>query len=61
MMEMISPHLSGTVPVRSVDYVVPQSDGEFDPQQLTISAGCHLSAGQLAEPGPVGTPHADWP
>lgn len=58
---MMSSHLSETVPAQSAGYAVLQSDDEFDPQQLTVSVGCHLSAGQSAEPGPVGTPHADWP
>jgi hypothetical protein len=57
----VSSHLSETAPAQSAGYAVLPNDGEFDLRQLTVSAGYHLSAGLLAELGPVGTPHADWP
>jgi hypothetical protein len=52
--------LSGTAPAQSAGYTVLLSDGEFDPQQLTVSVGSHLSAELSVGPAPVGTPHVDW-
>jgi hypothetical protein len=53
-------YLSETAPAQSAGYTVMLSDGVFDPQQLTVSAGFHPSVELSVEPGPVGTPHVDW-
>lgn len=57
---LISSHLSGTALTQSAGYAVQLSDGEFDPQQLIVSAVNHPFAGPSTEPGSAGTLHADW-